>query len=387
MANSTSDRQLDDLVSSISSAAADMSAFCAKHGLGSISSAVASNIELTAQNQPYFSAKAALLGFAEELIRLVRGPRDHLLALSFEHCASASLQIILKYGLAKHVPLEGTTKFKAIADAVGKPEMQPALVGRIMQHASSYGLFTAMPGGLVAHNPASAMLVTDPDLESWMNLSATIAYPAGASVPKALEAYGYSMEADEAAYGVSIGRKISQFQRFREPDGKNLHEMFARAMRGIAAGGAYDFRHAVDGGYPWHELEAADGGHLVVDVGGGPGHVSVALATKHPKLRFEVQDLPETVAVGEAACAAELKSRISFRPHDFMTPQPTRDNLGTAAVAYFCRFILHDWSDKYARKILQGLASALRPQDRVIINEVIVPEPDSAYSEKERRMQ
>ncbi|KAI6286849.1 O-methyltransferase ctb2 [Pyricularia oryzae] len=388
MSSSTSSNKLGELVSSISSAAADMSAFCDKLGLGSISSTAPLDIKLTAQNQPYFTAKAALVGFAEELIRLVRGPRDHLLALSFEHCASASLQIIIKYKLASHVPLQGATTCQAIADAVGKPEMQPALVGRIMQHASSYGLFEARPGGAVAHNAASAMLATDPDLAAWMNLSATVAYPAGASLPGALAAYGYSMEADEAAYGVSIGRRVSQFQRFREPDGSDLHDMFAGAMRGIAAGGAYDLRHAVDGGYPWHALEAADGGHLVVDVGGGSGHVCFALAAKHPRLRFEVQDLPETVAVAERSCPAELRRRIHFRAHDFMTPQPARDDgLGGAeAVAYFCRFILHDWSDKYAQRILQGLASALRPQDRIIVNEAIAPEPNSVDAEKERRM-
>ena len=87
---------------------------------------------------------------------------------------------------------------------------------------------------------------------------------------------------------MSIGRKISQFQRFREPDGHELHELFAKAMRGISAGGAYDVQHAVDG-YPWQDL----GESLVVDVGGGPGHVSMALAKKYSQLGFEVQDLTE----------------------------------------------------------------------------------------------
>ncbi|KXT08894.1 hypothetical protein AC579_8461 [Pseudocercospora musae] len=111
--------------------------------------------------------------------------------------------------------------------------------------------------------------------------------------------------------------------------------MFARAMRGIAAGGAYDWRHAVDGGYPWHLLEEG-GGHLVVDVEGGPGHVAIGLAQKYPKLRFEVQDLPETVAVGAKSCPDHLKSRISYSPHNFFEPQPkhhvaeSEDNLATA---------------------------------------------------------
>ena len=261
-----------------------------------------------------------------------------------------------------------------------------ALVERTIQHAESFGLFETKSGGHVGHNAASAMLVTDPDLEAWMYLSAVIAYPAGAAIVKAVDQYGVSMEADESAYGVSIGRKISQFQAFREPGGKKDHEMFARAMRGIAAGGAYDFRHAVHGGYPWHLLETGSG-HLVVDVGGGPGHVAMALARDYPGLRFEVQDLPETVQVAVSNCPEELKDRVAFRAHDFMMAQPNHAVREGEGIAYFARFILHDWSDKYATRILQALAANLRPQDRIIINEVVIPDVGGSPRETERRMQ
>lgn len=379
--------ELSELVSILSSASDQYRQFLSKRGFPEPSlEAETPNVELNSTNATYFSARSTLVDAAEQIIRLVRGPRDTLVTLSFDHCASATLQVALKHKFANHIPLGSTTTYDAIAAAVGKPEVTTALVERILQHASSFGLFEALPGGHVGHNSTSTLLVTDPDLEAWMDLSATIAYPAGASIPKALESYGYSMEADESAYGASIGRKVSQFQRFREADGHQLHEIFARAMRGIAVGGAYDVRHAVDGGYPWHLLEK-DGGHLIVDVGGGPGHVAMALAKKYPSLRFEVQDLPETVAVGEKSCPEDLKSRIKFLSHDFMTVQPEHSVGEGVSIAYFCRFILHDWSDKYAQKILQQLATSLRPQDRIIINDVVVPEPGQESRERERRMQ
>lgn len=379
--------ELPELVSILSSASDQYRQFLLKRGFSEPSlEAETPNVELNSTNATYFSSRSTILDAAEQITRLVRGPRDRLVTLSFDHCTSATLQVALKHKFASHIPLEGTTTYEAIAAAVGKSDVTPALVERILQHASSFGLFRALPGGHVGHNSTSALLVTDPDLEAWMDLSATIAYPAGASIPKALESYGYSMEADESAYGASIGRKVSQFQRFREADGHQLHEMFARAMRGISVGGAYDVRHAVDGGYPWHLLEK-DEGHLIVDVGGGPGHVAMALAKKHPSLRFEVQDLPETVAVGEKSCPEDLKSHIKFLAHDFMTIQPEHSVGEGVSIAYFCRFILHDWSDKYAQKILQQLATGLRSQDRIIINDVVVPEPGQESRERERRMQ
>jgi 6-hydroxytryprostatin B O-methyltransferase len=254
-----------------------------------------------------------------------------------------------------------------------------------MQHAISFGLFQEDKDGNVSHNSVSALLVTDPDLEAWLYLCTNVAYPAGAKIPQALETYGYSMEANESAYGVSIGRKVSQFERFREADGAEMHAMFAKAMRGISAGGAYDVRHAVEG-YPWHEL-AKESGALVVDVGGGPGHVAMELAKKHPTLHFEVQDLAETVEVGAQNCPVELKERMAFKAHNFFEKQPTHEVSDAASITYFARFILHDWSDKHAARILDALAKSLRPQDRIILNEVVVPAPGELPLEIERRLQ
>ena len=202
-----------------------------------------------------------------------------------------------------------------------------------------------------------------------MYLCTNIAYPAGAVIPKAIEKYGVSSEANETAYSISIGRKISQFECFREADGNDEHEMFARAMRGISVGGAYDVRHVVEGGYPWHELEA------------------MALARRHGNLRFEVQDLPETVEVGARNCPEELKNRVVFRAHDFFKRQPLHDLFDDQPVVYFARFILHDWSDKYAFEILQALAESMRPRDRLILNEVVVPEPGELPRPIERKCQ
>ncbi|OLN84422.1 6-hydroxytryprostatin B O-methyltransferase 3 [Colletotrichum chlorophyti] len=388
MPSATQECELFQLVSTLTSASVELNEYLSKHGLQDLSTeSEAPRIDLAPENSLYFRSRSTIIDTAEQIIRLVRGPRDALFTLSHEHLSASSMQLVMKYKLAHIIPLDQPMTSTEIAKKVAKPEVTPALVERILLHTSSFGLFEAQPGGVVSHNAMSAQLVTDPDLAAWVELLVTITYPAGAAIPEALEKYGYSMEGDEAAYGVSIGRKISQFQRFREPDGEELHGLFARAMRGLAADGACDMRLTVDGGYPWHLLEQ-NGTRLVVDVGGGPGHFAMSLAKKCPKLMFEVQDLPETVKVAAQSCPEALKGRISFRPHDFLTPQPKHEIAGDGGIAYFCRFILHDWSDKYAQVILQNIAASMRPQDRIIINDVVVPEPghDEEKREKARRL-
>lgn len=92
------------------------------------------------------------------------------------------------------VPLDGSTTYTEIAKAIGKG-VPSSLIERVVQHAISFGLFQEDQQGNVSHNAVSSLLVTDPDLESWLYLCTNIAYPAGAKIPQALEQYGCSSEA------------------------------------------------------------------------------------------------------------------------------------------------------------------------------------------------
>lgn len=99
------------------------------------------------------------------------------------------------------------------------------------------------------------------------------------------------------------------------------------------------------------------------------GHCSIAIAKRFPSLKFVVQDFPALQPAFEKHLPAELKDRITFQPHDFFTPQTLK------ADVYFLRFILHDYSDPYATKILKNLVPALSKGSRLIICEIVLPPP------------
>lgn len=87
----------------------------------------------------------------------------------------------------------------------------------------------------------------------------------------------------------------------------------------------------------------------------------------YPKLKFVVQDVPENKIKFESSLPPDLASRISFQVHDFFTPQPI------SADVYFLKFILHDWPNKDAAKILQNLLSNFKPGARILLCENVLP--------------
>ena len=77
---------------------------------------------------------------------------------------------------------------------------------------------------------------------------------------------------------------------------------------------------------------------------------------------------------------ANLEKRISFMAHDFMTEQPI------TADVYLFRYIFHNWPDAYAFKMLQQLIPVLKPGALVLINDHMLPEPNTASLTMEREV-
>lgn len=55
----------------------------------------------------------------------------------------------------------------------------------------------------------------------------------------------------------------------------------------------------------------------------------------------------------------------------------------TLAVDSFLRAVLHNWSDKYAVQILRNLIPALKPGAKVLVNDVVTPDPDAVPKSQE----
>ncbi|KAL9072015.1 MAG: hypothetical protein Q9157_005248 [Trypethelium eluteriae] len=90
-----------------------------------------------------------------------------------------------------------------------------------------------------------------------------------------------------------------------------------------------------------------------------------------------VQDLPEVAGQGQKSLL-QIEGRLTFMAHDFFTEQPVR-----GAAVYLLRNILHDWSDKYATKILKALVPALTKESIILIMDQILPEPGAVSHSQE----
>lgn len=231
----------------------------------------------------------------------------------------------------------------------------------------------------IVHTSITARAVRSPEFQAWI-CHVNIVQPAAqmlGEVLRNLYADGRQTVSEtelESAFCVldidKTGKPTNHFEYLqkdepgRPPGWREL--VFAQAIDAGRHMPGLPIEQLIQSSLDW----AALGEDTVVDIGGSGGHDAMIIARNFPGLKIIVQDRPEQQAAFDRNVPADLKSRISFQPHDFFSPQPVQN-----ASIYMLKQVLHDWPDPKAIEILRNVVPVLKkPHQRIILFEnVAVP--------------
>jgi len=107
---------------------------------------------------------------------------------------------------------------------------------------------------------------------------------------------------------------------------------------------------------------------VVLDVGGGSGHLLRNLLEMYPNLKGVLLESEITIKIAKTEVLKDFTDRCEFVIGNFFERIPK----GADAI-FLCR-VLHDWNDEYASKILNNCFDAIGKNDRLYIIELILPE-------------
>lgn len=272
------------------------------------------------------------------------------------------LRVVYRYKLANAVPLDGTASYAEIAAASG---LREDLCRRFIRLAMGSHIFTEdVDTQRVRHTASSRRLATDPGFSDAVGLEIDDLGPASSKLIDVWEKYEQGApEPDQSAFCMfnETDKPIFAFLASQPERARR----FGGAMRHFTRGDSWDLRHML-ASFNWPSIDQP--GARVVDIGGGNGQISQYLARHTTHVRYIVQDLAHVVSQAPAQLPSDLKDRIEFVEHDFFKPQ----TIDPPPAAFLLRYVLHNWADKYAARILQALVPAMRKGTKVLIYEYVL---------------
>ncbi|KAI0390141.1 O-methyltransferase-domain-containing protein [Xylariaceae sp. FL0594] len=316
-----------------------------------------------------------ILELATRAKRAVHAPSTFMTELLVQQQQYACLSWLCHFDILQRIPVSGPgIPYNELAAASGVPEGSLRAVARMV---ITMGFLSEPAEGRVAHNDLSAAFVKDRHLMTWLLHMVNHTVPFMNAFARATERFGDSTKPNETAFNVAFGTDLAYFPYLKSrPDLESEFDAYMQSQSQVHGGARVEYLLE---GFDWASLRE---GAQVVDVGGGSGNASLAVARIYKTLRFVVQDQATPIenarkrkaeaAAGEEEGEREAWKRIELLEHDFFERQPVR-----GADVYLLRMIIHDWADEQAVQILQQLARALKPDSRILIMDMVIPAPGS----------
>ncbi|MFC7330969.1 methyltransferase [Marinactinospora rubrisoli] len=275
------------------------------------------------------------------------GPTDRrelqtLLRLS-DLLTPMALRVAATLRLVDHIHA-GTTSTTGLATATGTDH---DALRRLTRHLVIHGVLTETAPGRLATTPIGDLLAAGHPARQrdWLDLNG--------AVSRADLAFVHLLDA------VRTGRPA-----YATMHGRPFWDDLA-ADPALAA--SFDALMACDDGVVFDAPLAAydwTGVQHVIDAGGGTGGLLAALTRAAPHVHGTLLELPGPAATARARLAGhEHRDRIDVLDHDFFTPFPA------TADAVTLSFVLLNWHDDDARRILAHCRAALRPGGRILLYE------------------
>ncbi|KAG9235075.1 putative O-methyltransferase [Amylocarpus encephaloides] len=361
----SSNSRIIELASIIYEQTSKVDAYLASKNLPTPSFDVSSPLTFPIEVQ---ASRDATLNATDELTALMLGPIGCVTPPNYSWTCVTAIQ---RFGIANSFPSAGTSTFGEIALACSLSESDTR---RLLRQAMTFYIFHEPSPGVVVHTAASKALAENAGLGAYIDWMSVEILPSYSRIVDAMETWPNSEEPNEAGFSVANRTDISLFDTVAQHPRRA--ERMATAMSYLHNTPGYDIKPLLKS-FNWGA--AARG--LLVDIGGAGGSVSKEIARYLPEIKCIVQDTPAVVQSSKVPEDLQKGERLRFMEHDFFKEQPVK-----GADIYLLCLVLHDWSDKYATKILSNLIPSLKKGACIVVFDLCLPPPGDLSPYQSRRM-
>ncbi|KAJ4371317.1 hypothetical protein N0V83_004534 [Neocucurbitaria cava] len=287
------------------------------------------------------SLKDAVLDATAELHEILLDP----LLLLFKFASIENLVTIdgvCRYKIPDMIPAGGKITFDEISEKTG---LAKYAVRRLVRHAITMRIFDEPEHEVIIHSKISKFL-TIPYINGWVEFEGRDTWPANTR--------GFVL--------ANNGKTVPEVMA----SNPEVAARFGAGMEAINLVPGYSIEN-ISTVYDWASL----GNATIVNAMGSRGQAAFELAKNFPKLKSIVQDSKDTLVGVNSTIPSELAGRVKFEEHELFAPQDAK------ADVYFFRMVFRGLGDAFATQALKAQIPALRPGVKILIQDVVMPEPET----------
>jgi SAM-dependent methyltransferase len=226
----------------------------------------------------------------------------------------------------------------------------PSALHRVLRACASTGIFTEDALGRFGPTELSDTLTADSpvSVKKIVELMGGMIYKVATELSATIRT---GQPQVRAIFGLEFWDYLNANPKELEDFGEGMKSSSLSSLRGVL-----------------EKCDFADATH-VADIGGGFGHLALALLEKYPHLQATVLDRPEVAGMARQhlqIADPTVAARLSYSGGNMFESVPQAD-------VYIMKHIIHDWEDEKCIKLLENCRRCLPPNGRVICVDTILP--------------
>lgn len=278
-----------------------------------------------------------------------RPPEGIVMQMIMGAWVSQAISTVTRLDIPDLLKEHGSQTARALIERLGV-DAKPEFLERVLRACASVGIFseeadgrfgaTALSDTLTRSSSVSVKKLAEVFGGSWWKLWGGLesAVRTGESQPMAL-------------FGMAYWDYCRSNPKEMEDFGEAMKSNSINSMRGVLE--FCDFSDA----------------RKVVDVGGGFGHLAIALLKKYKTLRAVVLDLPDLIPMARQQLQSEevdVIQRLEFVGGNMFEEIPNAD-------VFILKHIIHDWDDTRCIRVLQNCRRSMEGDGRVFCVDAVLP--------------
>ncbi len=288
----------------------------------------------------------------EDHTQLAPPPHVQLIQMVSASWVSRALYAAARLGIADALA-DGAQSAAELATAIGA---HPRALHRLMRTLASLGMLAEQSDQRFTLTPLGAALKKGAPGAA----RASVLTIGSDWFDGAFAGIEYSVRTGETAFEKAHGIHAFDYLA-RHPEAASL---FNETMIGVHG----DEPPAVADAYDFSDLKT------IVDVGAGTGNLLATILEKYPQPRGVLYDLAHVADEAPALLSARaVADRVAIESGDFFERVPAGGD------AYILSHIIHDWAEAQCLAILANCRRAMKPDGRLLIVEMVLPEGDTPH--------
>jgi hypothetical protein len=282
-------------------------------------------------------------------------PHEQLIQMGTAYWVSKILHATAKLGLADQISAEPKSAAEA-ADALG---VHAPSLHRLMRTLASLGVLSERSNDRFALTPLGEALKTGAPGSARSTLLSFCSPWFARGFDNIMHSLRTGKSGFEAAHGVPVFDYIGQFPEEAALLSEAMNGFHGEEPPQVAA--AYDFS-------PFEKI---------VDIGGATGNMLSAILARYPEPRGILFDMPHVVRdAPQFLTSRSVADRVTIEAGNFFQSVPAGGD------AYVLSHIIHDWSEDQCLTILGNVRKAMKPDGRLLIVEMVLPDGDEPHPGK-----